>query len=158
MTDNISLPFPFLDFDIYQFPENEDIKKYIKGLNRKQILIIFNSSSKEEEELILYLQKILAAISIQLDEDTLYMNLPKEMKISISHLINSNGITKILLFGISPELLSLNIQIPPYAVFPFLEKKWLWADNLAEIFLERKQTNRPKAGALWTSLNIMHKD
>ena len=158
MTDNSSLAFPFLDFDIYQFPENEHINSLIKGLNRQQFLIIYNSTIELEEELITYLQKILAAISIQLKEDTLFLNLPKEMKISISHLINSNGITKILLFGISPELLSLNIQIPPYAVFPFLEKKWLWADNLLDIFLERQQTNRPKAGALWTALNTMQKD
>jgi hypothetical protein len=60
--------------------------------------------------------------------------------------------------GIKPELLGLNMQIPPYAVFPFLEKKWLWADSLLEIFLERKETIRPKAGALWTALNSMQKD
>lgn len=157
MTLNSSLPTSFFDTNIYQIPENEFIIDYIKGLNKKQYLIIFNCSSEEEKDLIPYLQKILSAISVQLEEDTLYLNLPDEKKISISHLIKINPVNKILIFGIKPEVLSLNIQVPTYTVFPFLEKKWLWSDSLLEIFLEKKVTNRPKAGALWTALNELNK-
>lgn len=158
MTLNSSNSIHFLDFNVYQIRENEQIKEFVKGLNKQQFLIIFNSSTDEEKDLLPYLQKILSAISIQLEEDTLYLNLPKDKEICISHLVNSYGIIKILILGIKPELLGLNMQIPPYAVFPFLEKKWLWADSLLEIFLERKETIRPKAGALWTALNSMQKD
>jgi len=148
----------FLDFDIYQFPENELIDQHLKGSNGKQFLIILHCTEAEEKDLIPYLQKIMGSISIQLEEDTHYINLPKNMNLNISHLIHLYGFNKILLFGIAATSLSLNIQPPVYTVFSFMGKKWLSADALPDIFSERKQTNRPKAGALWNVLSIMQQD
>jgi len=97
-------------------------------------------------------------LGTQMEVDTHYLNLPPGTEINLSHFLLHKATRKILLFGIQPHLLSLNIQIPPYTVFPFLGCKWLWADPLGDIFAERNQTNRPKAAALWTALNILKKD
>ena len=153
-----AIPPDFFDFDIYQFPDNELVDKIVRGLNKKQFLIIFSCPEKEETELTPYLQKILTALSVQMDEDTHYLNLPAGTEINLSHFLQHSATKKILLFGIQPHLLSLNIQIPPYTVFPFLGCKWLCADPLEAIFAERNQTIRPKAAALWTALNILKKD
>ena len=148
----------FFDFDMYQFPENEIVDKVVRGLNKEQFLIIFSCPEEEEKELHPYLQKILTALGTQMDEDTHYLNLPPGTEINLSHFLLYRATRKILLFGIQPHLLSLNIQIPPYTIFPFLGYKWLCADPLEAIFAERNQTIRPKAAALWTALNILKKD
>jgi hypothetical protein len=148
----------FFDFDMYQIPDNELVEKIVRGLNNEQFLIIFSCSEEDEKELNPYLQKILTALGTQMEVDTHYLNLPPGTEINLSHFLLHTATRKILLFGIQPHLLSLNIQIPPYTVFPFLGRKWLWADPLGDIFAERNQTNRPKAAALWTALNILKKD
>lgn len=153
-----AIPTQFFDFDVYQFPDNELIDKIVRGLNKKQFLIIFSCPEEEEKELTPYLQKILTALGVQMDEDTHYLNLTAGNEINLSHFLQHSATKKILLFGIQPHLLSLNIQIPPYTVFPFLGYKWLWADPLGDIFAERNQTTRPKAAALWTALNILKQD
>jgi hypothetical protein len=148
----------FHDFDMYQIIENESVNIHLKGTNKQQFLIIFRSPAAEEKELIPYLQKILSAISIQLEEDTLYLNLPDGKELCISHLIKTHGISKILVFAIQPKLLCLNLQITEHRVFSFLGSKWLWAESLSAIFSERTEKNRPKAGALWTGLKELLKD
>lgn len=153
-----AIPPEFLDFDIYQFPDNELVEKIVRGLNKEQFLIIFSCPEEDEKELNPYLQKILTALGVEMDNDTHYLNLPLGTAFNLSHFLLKKATGKILLFGIQPHLLSLNIQIPPYTVFPFLGCKWLWADPLGEIFAERIQTTRPKAAALWTALSILNKD
>jgi len=148
----------FFDFDMYQIPDNELVEKIVRGLNNEQFLIIFSCSEEDEKELNPYLQKILTALGTQMEVDTHYLNLPPGTEINLSHFLLHTATRKILLFGIQPHLLSLNIQIPPYTVFPFLGCKWLWADPLGDIFAERNQKNIPKAAALWTTLNILKKD
>ena len=153
-----AIPTQFFDFDVYQFTDNELIDKMVRGLNKKQFLIIFSCPEEEEKELTPYLQKILTALGVQMDDDTHYLNLPPGNEINLSHFLQHTATRKILLFGIQPNLLSLNIQIPPYTVFPFLGYKWLSADPLGDIFTERNQATRPKAAALWTALNILKQD
>jgi hypothetical protein len=153
-----AIPTQFFDFDVYQIPDNELVDKIVKGFNKKQFLIIFSCPEEEEKELTPYLHKILTALGVQMDDDTHYLNLPPGNEINLSHFLQHTATRKILLFGIQPHLLSLNIQIPPYTVFPFLGYKWLWADPLGDIFAERNQATRPKAAALWTSLNILKQD
>jgi hypothetical protein len=148
----------FFDFDMYQFPDNELVEKMVRGLNKEQFLIIFSCPEEDEKELNPYLQKILTAMGTQMEVDTHYLNLPLGTEIKLSHFLQHTATGKILIFGIQPHQLSLNIQIPPYTVFPFLGCKWLWADPLGDIFAERNQTTRPKAAALWTALNILKKD
>ena len=148
----------FFDFDMYQIPDNELVEKMVRGLNKEQFLIIFSCPEEDEKELNPYLQKILIALGVQMDNDTHYLNLPPGTEINLSHFLLHTATRNILLFGIQPHLLSLNIQIPPYTVFPFLGCRWLWADPLGAIFAERNQTIRPKAAALWTALNILKKD
>ena len=130
----------------------------VRSLNKEQFLIIFSCPEEDEKELNPYLQKILTALGVEMDNDTHYLNLPPGTEINLSHFLLHTATRKILLFGIQPHLLSLNIQIPPYTIFPFLGCKWLCADPLEAIFAERNQTIRPKAAALWTALNILKKD
>jgi hypothetical protein len=153
-TDNAQ-SIRFLDFDIYQIPENEPISQYLRGSNRKQFLIILHCSEEEEKDLIPYLEKILSTISIQLTEDTHYIILPKLTTIAIHQIIRRYGINKIMVFGIEPGALRLNITFPYYSVFSFIGKKWLIADALQTIFLERKEKKRPKAEALWNALTVL---
>lgn len=153
-----ALPTQFIDFDIYQLTENELVDKIVKGSNNKQFLIIFSCPEEEEKDLIPYLQKILTAVGVQMDADTHYLNLPLGTSMNLSHFLLHRSTKKVLLFGIQPNVLSLNIQMPPHIVFPFLGCKWLWSDALGEIFAERNQTTRPKAAALWTALSILNKD
>jgi hypothetical protein len=148
----------FFDFDIYQFPDNELVDKLVRGSNKEQFLIIFSCPEEDEKELNPYLQKILLAMGTQMEADTHYLNLPLGTELNLSYFLEHTLTKKILIFGIQPHHLSLNIQIPPYTVFPFLRYKWLWADSLEAIYAERNQASRPKAAALWTALNVLKKD
>lgn len=127
---------------MYQFPDNELIEKMVRGLNKEHFLIIFSCPEEDEKELRPYLQKILTAMGTQMEVDTHYLNLPLGTEINLSHFLKHTATKKVLTFGIQPHLLSLNIQILPYTVFPFLGCKWLWADPL-ELFMQKetKQTD-----------------
>ena len=97
-----------------------------------------------DEELV-FIQKILEAVKLKLDDVTM-VNLDQDKR-SFKDLKNSIGFTRMIVFGVTPNKLSLTIDDKKYCEFGLLNSKILFADFLEEILHDPT-----KKGCLWKGL------
>lgn len=143
--DNILLP-DFLNFDIYKITNNsENINIIYNNDVRKTMILIKNS----DEEHLDFLSKILGAVQFDI-KDVVLIGIEQNIQLSLTQIIKTVDIDKVVLFNIAPKDIGLNCQLPNYFPLKINEQMFLLADSLSQIF-----KNKVKKKELWTALQKM---
>jgi|GEM_PF-610535 len=148
------LSYPdFGDFPLYHLPGEDYTTMAIQGENRKEMLLVFETAT--HPEVTAYAGKILGALSLDLAKDTGQLEIQTGKSVLLYKVLDNYAIRTILVFGMNPRMLGLQCHFRPYQVYNWLDRHWLWADSLEDLYSERSQAKRPKAAALWTALNLL---
>ena len=94
-----------------------------------------------------FLAKVLAAANLNLEKDTLLAEIPASQPLKFSTDLKHKTPEQVLVFGLSPAQLGLNLEISLYKPVGFYGTTWLFADALS--LLEPDKTRK---GQLWTAL------
>lgn len=97
-----------------------------------------------------FLKKILAAVQINLEKDTLFAEIPVGEPLSLLPACKQKQAGHILVFGLAPEQLGVAAEIPLYQPRQFYGLYLLFADSLAEL-----EPDRVKKGQLWQAMQHM---
>lgn len=143
----------FKNDEIFLLPSSESIVNKIKGGNKKKIFILYQAP-EGDNELLAYLKKILAAVKVDLEADSLYLNL-QDQSLDFSSLNKQLNCQTILIFGPLAARCGINLQLPLYHPTPIQDLQLLYCNDLQAIFDEKNQAKRPKASALWKSLQLL---
>lgn len=141
----------YLDFELFARPERQLSKADLRGEGQQGIFIAYQVDEAEADRLA-YLKKILTAAKIDLDKDVSYLSLKADESVYLNTQVFPVPLAQVILFGVRPEQLCLNFQLPPYQPVSYQKMAFLWADNLGVIQEERLAGKSQKAGALWLAL------
>jgi hypothetical protein len=130
---------------LFSIPENSMLEQ-AKGGFAKRVFVAIQSEPAFPEN-INFLSKILTAAGLNLEQDTMFAELDPDPKTSFLPLVKEKQAECILVFGITPKQLGLNINCPLYQPFDFYGTTFLFADSLSR--LEPDKTLKAK---LWQAL------
>lgn len=139
----------FYDFKIYPLNDAAEIFAKAEGGNAKNLLVI-SGAEEDNEEIKEFAGKILKAAGFTVPTDVLHLKLTETEGFSLTKLLAAAEIKNVIVFGFTPSFLGLNWQLPLYHPFPYDEKGFLFADNLAKI-----KEDKALKGKLWGSLKQM---
>lgn len=97
-----------------------------------------------------FLKKVLAAAQLDLEQDTLFAEIPEGQPFDMSGSLRMKPAGQVLVFGISPQQLGVHVQAPLFQPFSFYGTTWLFADALSVL-----APDKTKKGLLWTALKSM---
>jgi hypothetical protein len=139
----------FLDYQIFPTPELSKFSMQIEGGNARNILVgFFDEQSEEREE---YLKKIIGAAKLNLSEDCLILRGSLETKFpSMAQMQNAHSIKQAVFFGIKPNDIGLNLEVPPYQPVVFNNCTLLFVDKISII-----EPSKERRAALWACLQRM---
>jgi hypothetical protein len=129
---------------LINLPES-DILRTAQGQFSKKIMIVSTPLISTD-----FCSKVLAAAQIDLQKDTKICSLPAMSSVSLVSETAKISPQKILVFGLEPKRLGLNILPTLYEVFHFAGITWLFAEALDTI-----EADRTKKGQLWLALKNM---
>lgn len=141
----------YLDFELFASPDKQLQSSDLAGKGGRGIFIVYEADSSEQAQLD-YLEKILAAAKIDMEQDVNILAVPPDGSIQLNPTAFSSTPQYILLFGVKPKQLGLNYQLPTYHPVTYQGATYLWVDSLATIQEERLAGKNQKAGALWLAL------
>ena len=139
------------NFQIFQLDPNEGEDLKIDGKNQKKVFILYQDP-EEQLELRQFLAKVLQAIQIDLDQDTLFINNKHGQKCAASDFIKKYSPQFFLLFGIDPKSIGIQFQLPAYHWIQHQETRFLRADAVAKIYEERQNGGKEMSAKLWRAL------
>lgn len=131
----------FFDFDIYKVGEILDVPE----VNNKKVVVISKPIEAQSEQ---FLQKILAAVQLDLNKDVLLTQQPVLYK----QLDVAAPVQSTVVFGYTPVELSLHIDVKPYQIIQFKQKRLLFVHELNQI-----AADIDKKKMLWQQLQILFK-
>ena len=97
-----------------------------------------------------YLDKILQAAKVQLEQDTFFVGLPLEACVPVAPFLKIKQPETVLVFGLRPNNLCLAFHPPLYQPLDFYGRTWLWSDALGAI-----ENDKDKKMKLWTALQLL---
>ncbi len=111
----------------------------------KSVLVILKKSDNDVINRQL-LEKIMAALKFSLVDDCHLYEVEEDL-----HLSNViKGYQKIIVFGLEPKSIGLNMPYHPYKINQLEDRKLLFSHTLGELKIDDK-----KKGILWKSLQVM---
>ncbi len=135
----------FLDYKIIVVPEISQMQNALVGENSKHILLAYNDDYSEDIET--FLGKIMASVQVNMLSDCLILRggsdiaLPPFSQLAIAHIIKT-----VVIFGIKPQDLGLNVEPLLYEPFMLNGYTFVFANPLSKI-------NTPETKkALWECL------
>lgn len=138
---NNNLSKDFFDFDIYKIDETHASLQ----VNNKKIVVITTPIEAQSQQ---FLQKILTAVQLDLAKDVLLCQQPVLYK----QLDSATTIQSIVVFGYTPNDISLHVDIKPYQIIQFKSKRLLFVHDLDQI-----AADIDKKKMLWQQLQILFK-
>jgi len=145
---------PLFDLEIIDFSEAETIAARCTGENAKTVLVIFQTT-ENQEELKAFLGKVLSAVQLDFEKDTLSLAVEKEEKFSFIQLCQSFDIQILIAFGIAPQHLGLHFRTSPYDLIRHDQRNYVFVDDLQLIYEERQQGGKQMSGKLWHTLQSL---
>jgi hypothetical protein len=124
------------------------------GQNQKGLLILAKAG-ENQAALQDFLQKILAAVKYDLEQDALLIWLNDESRPNVASLLSKNKCKALLAFGVLPPQLGIHFEWPLYYPMSLQNIQYLQVDDLDAIFQERQQGGKKMSGALWKCLQDM---
>ncbi|MBK9335467.1 MAG: hypothetical protein IPM98_02295 [Lewinellaceae bacterium] len=134
---------------IYQIPENALLKN-ARGEFFKRVLVIAQAELMHPGNLD-FLKKILFAAGLDLSKDALFVELQEADQVALFPVEQTKQPESVLVFGVSPAQLGLNIQIPLYQPTPFYGMTFLFSDKLSEL-----EPDKIRKANLWQALRQMY--
>ncbi|HMQ48052.1 MAG TPA: hypothetical protein PKA00_11830 [Saprospiraceae bacterium] len=142
----------FIDFDLIDISEAVDVQKMLPDNGLKSILVFLPISNQSEAHLIGFLEKVFAAVQIDLKRQVSLFFLTNETPLNLNSLHRLADIPHVLFFGISPEAVGLNMEYSYYQPILFQSCTYLFAHDLNTLYEERQQGGKQYSGALWKNL------
>ena len=139
-----------LDFPIYDLPETVKEDHNFLGQGNKDVIVI--AKADDVGNGIEFLQSVLSPLGINYPEDP-YILITSNPRVSFTGLCQNYDFSKLLLFGVDPKSLGLQISTPFYHPINLVKKQLIFVESI-EVFTEEKAKGgpRPKAKNLWLSL------
>ncbi|HAD11782.1 MAG TPA: hypothetical protein DCF33_05015 [Saprospirales bacterium] len=120
-----------------------------EGNFARKVAVLFlaepNSAANRE-----FIAKVLSAANLNLQQDTLFAELPAHEPVSIAPDLKERKPGHVLVFGISPAQLGLSIQISLYHPTAFYGATWLFADSLSTL-----EPDKNRKSQLWNGIKTM---
>ncbi|MDX1940545.1 MAG: hypothetical protein SFU99_08335 [Saprospiraceae bacterium] len=155
MTKNNALEMTFFDYDIINVPDSDNLAARSTGKNEKGIFILFQNQQDDREELELFLEKVLAAVQLNIQKDTTLLAITNPSDIRFVGLRQRFSFQHFICFGISPQELGIQFETKPYQALRHDGITFVFADDLQKIYEERQQGGKQMSGELWRVLKSM---
>lgn len=133
---------------VYQIPE-VGLLQAAQGGFQKQVLVVAAFEAGETGKTA-FLEKILAAVGMNLHKDTLFALIRPNERVCLSTFLRDKQPQAVLVFGLAPTHLGLQAEFARYQPVRFYGAAFLWADSLATL-----EPDKALKGRLWTALQTM---
>ncbi len=130
-------------------PDQSVFESAAGGFARQVLLISLEEPAAATNNRI-FLTKVLSAVQLNLDQDTLFVELPAGQPVGLLMDTRRKKPEYVLVFGVPAPQLGLNMAITPYQPFVFQQMTFLFADALPAL-----EMSKEKKGQLWTALKTM---
>lgn len=94
-----------------------------------------------------FLVKILAAAQVNPEKDTLWTSVPVNISVGLTPTMKLKQPEHILVFGLTPQMLGLQVDIPLYKPTDFYGATWLFSEALSVL-----EPDKSRKGLLWKAL------
>lgn len=130
-----------------------------QGNNQKQLLLVFKAAETEQVELSTFLEKVIQAVGYQLNEDACQVIFRRtdENILIWEMIIQQQPAKHAIFFGLTPTELGITTDKKPFEVFDYEASSLLFAPDLKQIYVERKNGQKENAAKLWQSMKTMFK-
>ncbi len=140
----------FLDFQIFA-PNDQNNESFDSDHSKEKTTLVIYEPVNEHKELETFLTNILKAAKLDISKDVNLLKTTAESGFSFIRLKTKTSIGKVLIFGIPPKKLGINLDLKLYTSLEFQGCIFLLADSLATI-----QSKVDKKRALWTCLQQIY--
>lgn len=140
--------------EIVDIAETSAIAARCTGHHAKKVLIVFQATTNEDE-LRVFLAKVLAAAQLNLEQDVSLLIIKLGEKISFIQMCQMFDIQTLIVFGIPPAHLGIHLQVIPYTIIQHENHRYVFVDDLQQIFEERQQGGKRLSGELWQVLKAL---
>ncbi len=120
-----------------------------RGGYSKQVFVVVQSEPEHPGNLE-FLKKILLAAGLDFEQDTLYAEVQDAEPRAILPVLKINHPDSVLVFGLSPSQIGLNIQVPLYKPLVFCDTTFLFSEKLSAI-----EPDKTRKTNLWQALRQM---
>jgi hypothetical protein len=140
----------FFNSTLYKINDKPVSSELLTGQNKKSTLIL--CQDLEDPSLSDFLKKIMQAVNYNLEEDTNIWDLTKHGIPHWAELSKVADYKKVVLFGVTPEKMGLQLQIPLYKNTAWKNFTFLVSDDLRSIY-----DDKLKKQYLWRELQLLFK-
>ena len=130
---------------IFSAPEHSILQHATGGFARRVCILL--PAGPEHHERLGFLTKILAAVRLDLDKDTLLIEIPVPQPATILPVLKEKQAEVVLVFGLSPAQIGLRTEIPLYLPQPFYGATFLFAEALAVL-----EPDTARKARLWQAI------
>lgn len=134
---------------IFLVPERRASDLSEGGFARRVWVLALNEPSKSGGDKD-FLAKVLAAVNLNLEKDTLFAAIPALEPVNFSTDLKEKQPEHVIVFGLKPSQLGLTIEAPLYRPVVFYGVTWLFADALPVL-----EPDKDRKGQLWSALKQM---
>jgi len=128
---------------IFAIPPSKSLEKHLSGKGAKNVLIVVQEHEASEKTF----SDLLAAIKVDQHEDAFVLKVPDTVTISITSIIATYNITKVLSFGFSADQLGLSVNHAYNYIYSISNTQILMAENIFTL-----QSDKNKKITLWKQL------
>jgi hypothetical protein len=139
----------FSDDDLLFVAPEQALSELVKGNFARRVLVLQLEGARPLEERD-FLLKILAAAQVNLDHDTHLAMIPAGKALAVTPYLKEKEPAIVLVFGLPPAQIGLQIPAPSYEPFTFYGCTWLFADSLATL-----EPDKQRKGQLWKALQVL---
>ncbi len=147
---NDILSSDFLDFEIFGLSDENILQIEKDQSNQSKSLVVYHADNGEDG-LQDFLTNILTAVKLDTSKDVSIVKVTDKTGISFIRAKTITTIEKMIIFGIAPNQLGINLDIRKYVPLDFQGCTFLYADTLSEV---KNDVNKKKA--LWASLQEIY--
>jgi hypothetical protein len=140
----------FLDFKIFA-TSDQDFEQIVPNQSQSFTTLVVYESDERQEDLDTFLTNILAAAKLDLSKDVCILKTTTETAFSFIRLKTKVPIEKVIIFGISPKNIGINLDLKLYKPMVFQNSIFLLADKLTLI-----HSDVNKKRELWNCLQEIY--
>lgn len=141
----------FFNFKLINVPAEVDIKEMFQGLPAGSTLVFFDKEATGEKDLS-FIKKVMQAVALEPGKNAYLIGVDTTKKIPSFDYLTAPMIQFILVFGILPTTLGLQLKAPVYLPFTFGNKTFIFTEDLSNL-----QQDKEKKGLLWKALQAAYK-
>jgi hypothetical protein len=130
---------------LFQVPEGDFVEHMGQQLSRKTW--VCHNADDDLGQSLVFLGKIMAAVQLDLSQAVCICPVDSAMGVPIIKGITAYKPKQVIVFGVNPGLLGLNVAVQSYQALNFYGTDWIFADALSKI-----EADKDLKGKLWTAM------